>query len=118
MTQFLLLTDHCCLKLKGSGVSGHVPDIISKFLAPRTQRIGVADCFSNFTDVESGVLQGSVLGPSLLFFLQVICGMGTLKLSMQMTLFCIRSSRQRRAQVATGLLGDISKINFWCTQQV
>ena len=52
-------------KLKAYGIRGKVFDWIENFLSSRKQRVAVHGSYSNWTDVISGVPEGSVLGPTL-----------------------------------------------------
>ena len=47
------------------GVNGLLLRWIQTFLSQRVQRVTVDDCFSEWTDVISGIPKGSVLGPTL-----------------------------------------------------
>ena len=53
------------LKLKGYGISGKLLDWIRAFLSNRKQRVVLGEHKSKWTEVKSGVPQGSVLGPIL-----------------------------------------------------
>ena len=57
-------------KLKGFGIDGQTHDWIGRFLMDRTQRVVVDGSHSEESKVESGVPQGTVLGP-ILFLLYI-----------------------------------------------
>ena len=52
-------------KLKAYGVVGKASAWINSFLSNRRQRVVMGEIMSNWSQVKSGVPQGSVLGPSL-----------------------------------------------------
>ena len=53
------------LKLQWYGIIGTTFQWISSFLAMRHQRVAIDNTFSNLAAVTSGVLQGTVFGPTL-----------------------------------------------------
>jgi Reverse transcriptase (RNA-dependent DNA polymerase) len=53
------------IKLQAKGVGGEVADWLRAWLTGRTQRVRVGDDISTEKDVESGVPQGTVMGPCL-----------------------------------------------------
>ena len=57
-------------KLKQNGVSGKLLKFFESYLHNRKQRVILNGSFSNYSTVESGVPQGSVLGP-LLFLVYI-----------------------------------------------
>ena len=57
-------------KLEHYGIDSKILLWITNFLNNRKQRVVVDGSFSNFADVESGVPQGTVLGP-LLFLIHI-----------------------------------------------
>ena len=63
---------HCrlLLKLKSYGISGNLLSWLSSFLTGRLQRVTLDNVYSEWSNVISGVPQGSVLGP-ILFLLYI-----------------------------------------------
>ena len=62
--------DGLIFKLKQNGISGKILALLSNYLSGRQQRVVLNGSFSNFFPIESGVPQGSVLGP-LLFLVYI-----------------------------------------------
>ena len=57
-------------KLKQNGISGKLLNLFESYLYNRKQRVALNGFFSEYAHVESGVTQGSVLGP-LLFLVYI-----------------------------------------------
>ena len=57
-------------KLKQNGVSGKLLKFFESYLLNRKQRVALNGSYSNYANIESGVPQGSVLGP-LLFLVYI-----------------------------------------------
>ena len=55
-------------KLEAYGITGEISRWIEAFLSGRSQRVILGDTSSEWTEVTSGVPQGSVLGPTLFIF--------------------------------------------------
>ena len=53
------------VKLRGYGIQGHILDWVKEFLSDRKQRVVINGSESEWSDVSSGIPQGSVLGPIL-----------------------------------------------------
>ena len=62
-------------KLKQNGVAGDLLDTLTNFLKERKERVILNGQYSTWTNVEAGVLQGSILGP-LLFLNLISVGRG------------------------------------------
>ena len=57
--------DGLIFKLKQNGVAGSLISLLTNYLSNRKQRVVVSGSHSEFLPIESGVPQGSVLGPLL-----------------------------------------------------
>ena len=57
-------------KLKQNGISGNLLNLFENYLTNRKQRVVLNGSHSDYTSIESGVPQGSVLGP-LLFLIYI-----------------------------------------------
>ena len=62
--------DGLIFKLEQNGISGNLLRLLQNDLSNRKQRMVLTDSYSDYSSIESGVLQGSVLGP-LLFLVYI-----------------------------------------------
>ena len=107
-------------KLKSVGIGGKVLSILTEFLTNRQQRVVVDGYFSPYSQVYSGVPQGSVLGP-LLFILYTSDMWSNitnkiLAYADDTSLYAHIPSPDMRQVVADSLMDDLDKIQSWCHQ--
>ena len=104
-------------KLKRNGISDNLLSFISDFLSDRKQRVVLNGMESSWLPIESGVPQGSVLGP--LLFLVYINDL-TDGISSNMRLFADDSSLFIKVrdieETQTQLMEDLEKISNWAHQ--
>ena len=62
--------DGLIFKLEQNGISGNLLRLLQNYLDDREQRVVINGSYSDYSNIESGVPQGSVLGP-LLFLVYI-----------------------------------------------
>ena len=87
-----------CHRMRSKGVTGSIGVWLHNFLTSRRQQVLVNNALSDFTEVTSGVPQGTVLGP--LLFLILIDSMGELEIEALLMAFVDDS------KIATKILSE------------
>ena len=99
-------------KLKQNGISGNLLSTLADFLNFRKQRVVLNGQLSSWSNIESGVLQGSVLGPfSFLIFLNDLSEVLTANVRLFADDVSLFSVIENINLSATNLNSDLSKIN-------
>ena len=109
-------------KLFSVGIGGSVWSILTQFLSNRSQLVMVDACRSKLVNVESGVPQGSILGPSLFLWytselLSILENMLQDRLSSgyayDSTLMAVVPYPGVRVTLAEALIRDLGIVSEW-----
>ena len=105
-------------RFRSVGIGGAVLSILTQFLSNRSQHVMVDGCWSKLVDIDSGVPQGSVLGP-LLFLLYTSELFSILENKLigyadDSTLMATVQSPGVRVTVAKSLIRALGRVSEWC----
>ena len=104
-------------KLKQNGVSGNLLSTLTDFLTLRKQRVVLNGQLSSWSNIESGVPQGSILGPLLfLIYINDLSEDLTTNAKFFADIVSLFSVVDNINLSATNLNSDLSKINAWANQ--
>ena len=109
--------DLILMKLKNQfNINGCLLRFISNYLKDRTQRVVLENCYSTVRPVNSGVPQGSILGPILfLLFINDIADGIDAKTNISLYADDTKLWREMSSEKdCTILQSDIDKLNNWC----
>jgi hypothetical protein len=103
-------------KLKHYGIEGNLLRWFENFLTGRTQRVQFGGARSDLSDVPSGVIQGSVLGP-LLFNIFIADLPNCIKTNIKQyaddcTLY--KEVKKNDPEAANALQEDLDSVDAWC----
>ena len=104
-------------KLEQNGVTGKLLNLFSSYLTDRKQRVVMNGFYSDYADIESGVPQGSVLGP-LLFLVYINDLENGIKSNVKFFAddTMLYSIVKDPLSSAADLDHDLEKINQWANQ--
>ena len=108
-------------KLQHNGVRGTTNDWFASYLSNRNQRVNVGEHFSEFSNIDIGVPQGTVLAP--LLFLIYINDMHNAVSEMQLIHFADDTTAVQTGSNLNNLINDVNiqleKIDKWlCTNRL
>ena len=102
----------------GLGLRGRSLHCIRTFLGNRTARIHVGTCFSNWFEVQNGLVQGSVISPiSFSVMINDLPEGLQSKTALYADDAALRESRIRLDAMSQVMQNDLNTISSWCNKR-